>query len=110
MSVYGIFFDASVLLNHIFYTQKFQTGGNTKIAKKYKLDNINDINYILYHLYLRSYKSYKQMIKNKKIEKYLRKELQYMGYRILSIFQEIFTKLKLKLNKAMYITLQPDDI
>ena len=94
----GIIFDTSILINKIFYTNINQSAGNIKTSKKYKCNNIKDINDDLRPLYARSYKIYKDISKTGNFK-----------YGVISVYQEIFSKIKPNMKDAKYIIIRPQE-
>ena len=89
-----ILFESSILLNHIFYTNKNHSAGNINSSIKYNYSDINIINNILDKLYKYSYRIMKKI-----------KTL----YWTLGVFQEIFTKIQPKIINAKYITIDANN-
>ena len=86
----GLIFRSDILLGKVFYINKHHTAGNTKSSEKYCVDTKEELRKPLYKIYKHSLKIVQQIKQDT---------------RILSVFQEVFTKVEPDLNNLEYIIL-----
>jgi hypothetical protein len=90
----GFVFDQKILLNRQFYTNKNHSAGNTKTSKKHRISSNKELTQKLYALYAHSHR----LVTKIKMQLW-----------ILSVFQEVFTRVEPFLNEAKYIILPKND-
>ena len=87
-------FDQKIILNKRFYTNTSHSMGNTKTSIRHKIQNKKDLNKTLYELYKQS------------LEMVTKIKSQFW---VLSVFQEVFTRVEPRISEAKYIILQKKD-
>ena len=90
----GFVFDQNIILDKRFYTNTRHSMGNTKTSERHKIQNNKDLNKVLYQLYKQSFETVKK-IKSE--------------FWVLSVFQEVFTRVEPHISKAKYIILPKKD-